>query len=86
MVISGLPWALFDDPYQDYLLTVLSEVLPAHGLFSTFGYLPGLTLRAGRRFPRRLRQVFSRVETSPIVWRNLPPAFVYRCTGPMKIL
>ena len=23
---------------------------------------------------------FDRVETSHVVWRNVPPAFVYRCT------
>jgi phospholipid N-methyltransferase len=24
-------------------------------------------------------QEFARVETTPIIWRNLPPAYVYRC-------
>ena len=85
VVISGLPWAFFDPPYQDYLLSVLAKVLPVHGRFLTFGYLPGLLLPAGRRFPRRLKQVFARVDKSPTVWRNLPPAFVYRCAGPMTL-
>lgn len=86
VVISGLPWAFFDAAYQDHLLGVLSKVLPAHGRFMTFGYLPGLLTPAGRRFPRRLKQVFPRVEKSPVVWRNLPPAFVYRCAGQMTNL
>ncbi len=83
VVISGLPWAFFDDAYQDHLLTILSEVLSAQGQFFTFGYVPGLLLRSGRQIPKKLRQVFSRVDKSPVVWRNLPPAFVYRCSGPM---
>jgi phospholipid N-methyltransferase len=27
-----------------------------------------------------LQQHFRRVGISPVVWRNLPPAFVYSCT------
>jgi phospholipid N-methyltransferase len=27
----------------------------------------------------RLKDHFSDVVTSPVVWGNLPPAFVYRC-------
>ena len=34
---------------------------------------------AGRRFRGQLNESFSHVESSPTVWRNLPPAFVYRC-------
>ena len=84
VIISGLPWAFFDDVYQDHLLGVLRDVLSDQGQFFTFGYLPGLLLRSGRRIPKRLRQVFSRVETSRVVWRNLPPAFVFVCDGPRR--
>ena len=31
------------------------------------------------RFAGMLRQNFTSVERSKLVWRNLPPAFVYRC-------
>jgi glycolate oxidase iron-sulfur subunit len=33
------------------------------------------------RFRRALGQRFASVEETPVVWRNLPPAFVYRCSG-----
>jgi phosphatidylethanolamine/phosphatidyl-N-methylethanolamine N-methyltransferase len=36
-------------------------------------------LPASRRFRQRLERHFKRVETTPIVWRNLPPAFVFCC-------
>jgi phosphatidylethanolamine/phosphatidyl-N-methylethanolamine N-methyltransferase len=39
-------------------------------------------LPAGRRFRRTLEQRFERVEARPIVWRNAPPALVYRAAGP----
>ena len=39
----------------------------------------GVLLPAGQRFKKRLHASFSEVTTSPGVWMNLPPAFVYRC-------
>jgi hypothetical protein len=37
-------------------------------------------LPAGRRFTVLLEETFAgAVERSPIVWKNLPPALVYRC-------
>jgi len=76
-VISGLPWASFDPSLQDRLLTTILEVLEPGGLFLTFAYLQGLLLPPGLRFRRKLRRAFQKVETTPTVWKNLPPAFVY---------
>ena len=79
-VISGLPWAAFDPQLQDRLLAATLSVLPKGGRFATFAYLQGLLLRSGKRFRAKLNDCFAEVRQSPIVWRNLPPAFVYRCT------
>ena len=78
-IVCGLPWAAFSDAIQAELLAATLTTLRPGGRFATFAYLQGLLLRAGRRFRRRLHERFGRVETSPVVWRNLPPAFVYRC-------
>ncbi len=78
-IISGLPWAAFDADLQDRLLGATLDVLCPGGTFATFAYLQGLLLPAGKRFKHKLRQHFARVTRSPVVWRNLPPAFVYRC-------
>jgi phosphatidylethanolamine/phosphatidyl-N-methylethanolamine N-methyltransferase len=48
-------------------------------VFSTFAYLQGLVLPNARALRERLDAEFSNVTRSPIVWRNLPPAFVYVC-------
>ena len=80
-VISGLPWAFFEPTYQDQLLDVVSRLMAPSGQFLTFGYLPSLLLPTGRRIPRRFREVFHEVHRSRVVWRNLPPAFVYCCSG-----
>ena len=57
-------------------------VLAPKAQFATFAYWQGVVLPAGIRFNQRLRNTFAKVERSPSVWLNLPPAFVYRCTQP----
>ncbi len=78
-IVSGLPWASFSADDQDACLRGMMTVLRPGGQFVTFAYLQGLLLPAGRRFRAKLRQCFSRIEISKTVWRNLPPAIVYRC-------
>ena len=78
-VISGLPWAIFPDDLQERILDAMIRVMPPGGVFVTFAYLQGLMLPAGRRFRRNLKRRFSNVETSDVIWLNLPPAVVYRC-------
>jgi phospholipid N-methyltransferase len=78
-IISGLPWAVFSDELQDRLLDVTCSALMPGGRFATFAYVQGLLLPAARRFATKLRQRFSQVSQSPVVWWNLPPAVVYRC-------
>lgn len=78
-IICGLPWAAFPDSLQSEIMEAMCERLPPGGRFATFAYLQGVWLPAGRRFAKRLESTFSSVERSPVVWKNLPPAFVYRC-------
>jgi phosphatidylethanolamine/phosphatidyl-N-methylethanolamine N-methyltransferase len=79
-IVSGLPWGGFPDSLQIKLMDEMMSVLKPGGRFVTFAYVhaAGLQPRA-RRFPMRLRQYFTSVSKSPIVWLNVPPAFVYRC-------
>ena len=79
-IVSGLPWAAFSQELQECLLDSVYEVLKPGGQFVTFAYLQGLLLKSGRSFRHRLHNRFSEVTTSKIVWRNLPPAFVYQVT------
>ena len=79
-IISGLPWACFSEQLQDEILHATVSALRDGGKFSTFAYLQGLILPSGIRFRRKLKHFFSKVELSPVVWSNLPPARVYWCT------
>ncbi len=78
-VVSGLPWAAFGKNDQIECMQALTSILRPGGQFVTFAYLQGLVLPAGQRFRKLLGRYFSQVQRSPIVWRNFPPAFVYRC-------
>jgi phosphatidylethanolamine/phosphatidyl-N-methylethanolamine N-methyltransferase len=79
-VISGLPWALFDESLQIELLNEMMRVLKPSGRFVTFGYLQSLALPGTKRLLNLLPSYFTNVSRSPLVWLNLPPAFVYKCS------
>jgi len=81
-IVSCLPWASFGDQLQSAILDAAVAVLAPDGQFATFAYLQGLLLPGGMRLRHRLRRCFASVETSRVVWRNLPPAFIYRCRNP----
>lgn len=84
-VVSGLPWALFDQAAQESILDQVSRVIGPTGAFTTFAYLHGMPLTAARRFRRTLRATFDEVVVSATVWRNLPPAFGYVCRRPAAV-
>ncbi len=78
-IVCGLPWASFSPDLQDEIMKTMLQVLRPGGQFATFAYWQGIILPAGLRFSRRLNRTFASVHRSPTVWKNLPPAFVYRC-------
>jgi len=78
-ILSGLPWANFDDGLQNRILEQIVTVLRPGGWFATFAYLQGTMLPRGRAFRCKLGDRFATVTRSAVVWRNVPPAFVYRC-------
>jgi len=79
-VVCGLPWASFPEKLQDSILNPLVANLASGGRFATFMYVQACWLPNARRFRARLQSLFSEVEATPIVWLNVPPAFVLRCT------
>ncbi len=77
--ICGLPWAAFSPERQQRLLDSTVKALKPGGRFATFAYSHAVWLPQARQFRELLDSRFDRVETSKVVWRNMPPAFVYRC-------
>lgn len=78
-VICGLPWASFPPSLQAEIMETMVARMADNGRFATFAYWQGVVLPTGRQFSKRLRATFQDVGRSHTVWRNLPPAFVYRC-------
>jgi len=79
-VICGLPWASFRAELQDDILGAVAGSMAPGGRFATFAYVHACWMGGARRFRGRLADLFAEVEASPVVWLNLPPAFVWRCT------
>lgn len=78
-IISGLAWGNMMPATQNRIFDAVLDSLAPDGLFTTFAYVHAKWLPTSLRFRQRLFRHFPRVEVTPIVWRNLPPAFVYRC-------
>lgn len=78
-VLSGLPWAGFTGEEQRRLLGAVFDSLRPGGHLTTYAYNHTAWLPGGRRFRKLLLSRFESVTTTRTEWRNLPPAFVYRC-------
>lgn len=78
-IISGLPWGSMSTGTQDRILEPVFATLKPGGVFTAMAYIHATWLPSSRYFRRRLEGHFKSVSVSPIVWRNLPPAIVYRC-------
>jgi len=85
--LSSLPLAFMTEEQRKKFLGGLTEVLSEKSVFTQFRYLTGVQLKNGRFELFRLKEVLLRYFKSvkySIVWRNLPPAFVFVCKGPLK--
>ena len=78
-IISGLAWGNMLSALQDRIFNAMLESLTSDGQFVAFAYAHANWLPTSRRFRRQLLENFSRVERTPIIWRNFPPAHVYHC-------
>lgn len=76
-IVSGLPWAALPESIQNALLEKIFSVLKPGGVFATFVYKGIHWMPRGQKFRRLLKRRFPRVELTPTVWENLPPAFIY---------
>jgi phospholipid N-methyltransferase len=79
-VLCGIPWAGLPPDLQNRLLGAVVKSLRPGGKFATFAYIHAAWLPRAQRFRQLLRSNFSQVTMTRVVWRNVPPAFVYRCT------
>ncbi|WP_037318730.1 class I SAM-dependent methyltransferase [Amycolatopsis orientalis] len=84
VVVSGLPWTVMSAERQERILDRVTEILVPNGRFTTFAYAHAAWTPPGRRFAAALRERFAVTGRTPIVWPNLPPAFVHRAALPVS--
>lgn len=78
-IVSGLAWGNMMPALQDRIMNAITTALTPDGQFVAFAYAHARYYPTTLRFRKLMFRHFSRVETTPIIWRNIPPAYVYRC-------
>ncbi|MEJ2886219.1 class I SAM-dependent methyltransferase [Actinomycetospora aeridis] len=84
VVVSGLGWSATRPGREDSLLPAVVRALADDGVFVQFAYRWTAWAAPARALREELGECFAEVETSPVVWRNLPPAVVYRAASPRR--
>lgn len=77
LIVSTLPWSLFDDYMRKNILNEISKHLEKGGYFKTYMVCNAILTPSGRRFRQQLEERFE--VTSRWVFLNAPPAKVFEC-------
>lgn len=81
LIISSLPWTIFENAEQDRLLDTIATSLKPGGKFISIVYLGAKARARGRYFINSLPLHFQSIQKSKTIWQNLPPTQVYRCSN-----
>jgi phosphatidylethanolamine/phosphatidyl-N-methylethanolamine N-methyltransferase len=84
VIVSVLPWTLFDSRQQRDFLTIFAASLRADGVFTAAAYSSGYWMPGARRFREQLEQTFGEVLPTRTMWRHVPPAMTYVCRHPVQ--
>lgn len=80
IVVSALPFALFDETLQEAILSQLQILMQPGLTFRTFQYVHTFGTRNARRLRQRVSEIFGEPATRNLVLRNAPPAYVLSWT------
>lgn len=82
LIVSTLPWSLFDDFTRKSILDEVSKHLEKGGYFKTYMVCNALVTGSGRRFRKQLEERFE--VSSRWVFFNIPPAKVFECRARLQ--
>lgn len=86
--MSSLALGLMPDEVRLSIMNGLCALLTKSSVFTQFHYVHGLRVENGHLKRLKLDVILRHHFTSvrhKIVFRNIPPAFVFACTGPMMV-
>lgn len=78
-IVSGLAWGNMLPALQDRIMNAIVTALAPGGEFVGFAYSHARYYPTTVRFRRLMQKRFASFETTPIIWGNVPPAYVYVC-------
>jgi len=78
-IISGIPWSNFGAIEQEDYMQVMYDSLEKGGCFLTMAYFHSPATRRGGSYKQLITKMFDSVIVSPLVLKNVPPAYVYVC-------
>jgi phosphatidylethanolamine/phosphatidyl-N-methylethanolamine N-methyltransferase len=78
VIVSSLPWTVFNEDTQQRTVEALEKSLKPGGAFVTYICANALIYPSAKSFISKLKTTFRDVHKSQLVWRNIPPAFVFR--------
>lgn len=82
LIVSTLPWSLFDDFMRKCILDEVSKHLEKGGYFKTYMVCNALVTKSGKLFRKQLEDRFE--VSSKWVILNIPPAKVFECRARIK--
>ena len=85
--VSSLALGFMPDWQRHAILRELRSLLGEDGVLTQYQYFHGLQLKNGqlKRFDlRKLLHGYFGTVRRRVIWRNLPPAFVFACRGPLR--
>jgi phosphatidylethanolamine/phosphatidyl-N-methylethanolamine N-methyltransferase len=84
VVVCSIPWAVTPEDLQRRIMGQVAAALAPDGVFTAYTYIGAARTPRGRHYGHLLRELFRTVEVSKVVWRNVPPALIYRCRDPRR--
>ncbi|MBL7977849.1 MAG: methyltransferase domain-containing protein [Bacteroidetes Order II. Incertae sedis bacterium] len=76
-IISGLPFATLPAPVRAAILENLTHLLTPGSVFRTFQYLHASRIPQAMAFRQYMNDRYGHAKRSPVVLRNIPPAYTY---------
>ena len=78
LILCGLPFASLPETVQRNVVDALDKLLTAGAQFRTFQYAHAWPMKSASRYRAMMSERFGPCQRSPVVLRNLPPAFVLK--------